>query len=312
VKLVFFIASILFTVSFNLYAAASQSTSSNLELKNNTAKVNIKVDQTKQSNPVVARAEKENKIPPNFFTISLYKPNYVLPFYYTGSPYNAAYEGQTPNQESLKKQEFKYQFSLKVPAWKNIHNSCSSLYLAYTQLSYWQLYNKNAFFRETDYEPEIFLSNELNYKLIKDINLTFVNLGASHQSNGFGNNLERSWNRTYLEIIFSKNNLMLDLKPWIIINDSTMRHYNPDIGDYLGHGQITVAYKLRSNVFSIRSYNLVEHGFSRSSAEVSWSFYLTPYIKGYAQFFSGYGQSLIEYNHRTNSFGLGVALSDWI
>ncbi|MFN7095894.1 MAG: phospholipase A, partial [Burkholderiales bacterium] len=26
----------------------------------------------------------------------------------------------------------------------------------------------------------------------------------------------------------------------------------------------------------------------------------------------GYGQSMIEYNHYTNSIGIGIALNDWI
>jgi len=35
-------------------------------------------------------------------------------------------------------------------------------------------------------------------------------------------------------------------------------------------------------------------------------------VKGYVQVFSGYGQSLIDYNRYTNGVGIGFALSDWI
>ncbi len=265
-----------------------------------------------EASAVEERAIKEENIPPNFFTIGFYKPNYIMPYYYTGSPYNTVYTGQTPNNEKLTRDEIKYQFSLKVPLWKNILNHPSTLYFAYTQLSYWQAYNKSAFFRETDYQPEIFLANEINYNLYKGLDLNFVNVGAEHQSNGFGNNLERSWNRVYIEGIASVGNLMVSARPWFIIHDHSLNEHNPNIGSYLGYMQVIAAYKYEKNVFSVRTYGLGVHGGRRTSAELAWSFPVTPYISGYLQVFSGYGQSLIEYNHRTNSAGIGIALSNWI
>ena len=65
------------------------------------------------------RYKNESKVPP-YFGIAFHNPNYILPYYYTGSPDNAVYGGETPDGESLKHGEFKYQFSLKVPLWKNI------------------------------------------------------------------------------------------------------------------------------------------------------------------------------------------------
>ncbi len=265
-----------------------------------------------KSNAVEERATKEEKIPPNFFAIGFYKPNYLIPYYYTGSPYNKIYLNQTPQNEKLTREEIKYQFSFKVPLWKDIFKRASTLYLAYTQLSYWQAYNKSAFFRETDYEPELFLSNEINYVIYKNLMVNFLNIGAEHQSNGFGNTLERSWNRVYVEGIFSINNLMVSLKPWIIIHDKSWREHNPNIGSYLGYAQMLLSYKMNKNVVSLRMTGLGVHGGRRTSAELSWSFPLTPYIGGFVQVFSGYGQSLIEYNHRTNSAGIGIAFSNWI
>ena len=266
----------------------------------------------REPNAVEERAVREETVPPNFFTIGFYKPNYVMPFYYTDSPFNKVYKHQTPGNEKLTRTEIKYQLSLKVPLWKNIFNTPTTLSLAYTQLSYWQAYNNSAFFRETDYEPELVLSHQFDRTLYRNFVFNFLNLGAEHQSNGFGNNLERSWNRVYVEGIFSLNNLMISLKPWVIIHDHSWREHNSNIGSYLGYTQVLVAYKLHKNVFSLRMTGLGVHGGRRTSAELSWSYPITPYISAYMQIFSGYGQSLIEYNHRTNSAGIGIALSNWI
>lgn len=259
--------------------------------------------------PVLERVKAEDKIPSNYFEIAFYKPSYILPYYYTGSPDNAAYQNTMPNQETLRHNEVKYQFSLKVPVWKKMFHSPSSLYLAYTQLSYWQLYARRAFFRETDYEPELFFANEFNWHLFKDAYVNFLNIGVCHQSNGDGNSLERSWNRIYAEAIMSTGNWMLSVKPWYVISENGK---NQDIAKFLGYGRVLVAYKCNRHVLSLQSHNLIEGHARRATAEATWSFPLIPYVKGYVQVFSGYGQSLIEYNHRTNSAGVGIALSDWL
>jgi phospholipase A1 len=259
--------------------------------------------------PVVERVYEEDKIPANYFGIAFHKPTYILPYYYTGSPDTGAYLGTTPNGERLKHAEIKYQVSLKAPIWKHINNSQTSLYLAYTQLSYWQLYNRRSFFRESNYEPELFAANELNFPLYKDWRVNFVNPGLVHQSNGLGNELERSWNRLYLEIVTSTDNWMINIKPWYVISENGR---NQDITNYLGYGRFLVAYKFCDQVISVQAHNLIEGGGRHATAELTWSFPLTPYMKGYVDVFSGYGQSLIEYNHRTNSAGVGIAFNDWI
>lgn len=266
----------------------------------------------KVTGPVEARASKEKKIPPDFFAITFYKPTYILPYYYTGSPYKKVYQNNTPNSENIERSEIKYQLSFKVPVWKNIFHTPSTLYLAYTQLSYWQAYNTTAFFRETDYEPELFLANEINIPIYHDWFINFLNVGAVHQSNGFGGNMERSWNRIYIEAISSTDHFMMSIKPWIVFHDSTMREHNPNIADYLGYGQILFAYKYYNQVITLQMHSLFEFSGRRLTGELTWSFPITSYLNGYLQVFSGYGQSLIEYNHRTNSAGIGIALSNWI
>jgi len=69
---------------------------------------------------------------------------------------------------------------------------------------------------------------------------------------------------------------------------------------------------INQQVINLRAYGLGVHGGRHTSAELAYSFPLTPYVYGYVQVFSGYGQSLIEYNHRTNSAGVGLAFNNWI
>ncbi len=271
-----------------------------------------KHNQSLQGSPVVARASEENRILENPFSIAFYKPTYVLPYYYTRMPDNAVYQGETPQGESLKKSEVKYQLSFKVPIWHRIFNLPSTLFFAYTQLSYWQLYDKSAFFRETDYEPEAFLANEVNLHLFGNWHINFLNLGAVHQSNGFGGSLERSWNRMYFNAIASNDNWVISIRPWYVFHDSTYERQNPNMAKYLGHEQITLACKYWGQVFTLEARNAIEHHGRYAAATASWSFPITKHFNGYLQVFSGYGQSLIEYNHRTNSVGVGIALSNWI
>jgi phospholipase A1 len=273
-----------------------------------------KIANETESSPVEERAEEEEEVAENNFAITFYKPTYILPYYYTASPYNRVYleDNRTPDGEKINSSEVKYQLSFKVPLWKNIFHHSSTLYLAYTQLSYWQLYNDDAFFRETDYEPELFLANEVNFHLFKDWSLNFLNVGVVHQSNGYGGDLERSWNRLYVEAVASKENWMVSFKPWYIVQDSSLEQHNSNIGEYLGYGRVLVAYKYSDQVFSLQAYNVIESGAQRPSTQLTWSIPLTSYLRGYVQVFSGYGQSLIEYDHRSNSFGIGIAFSDWI
>jgi phospholipase A1 len=270
------------------------------------------VEQANTKSTIQKRADGEATIMYNRFAIGFYKPTYILPYYYTASPDNQVYQGATPSDQSIKSSEAKFQFSLKVPVFVNLINDKNTLYLAYTQLSYWQLYSKSAFFRETDFEPEIFLSHKLKFFLGKDWYFDFVNVGAVHQSNGFGGNMERTWNRIYLEAVLSNNNWMVRLKPWYVIHDNSYKTYNPNLAQYLGYGQVVVAYQYNRHVLSFLGHSFFLKNGKRATVELSYSFPLTVHLNGYVQFFSGYGQSLIEYNHRTNSAGIGIALSNWV
>ena len=258
------------------------------------------------------RLHKEKAGHNNAFLVSLYRPTYIIPFNYTTKPYQKVYV-DTPQSQSLNQGEVKFQLSLKIPVWKNAFNDPNSiLYVAYTQQSYWQAYNHSAFFRETNYEPEVFLAHHFNRPLLGDWKLSLLTVGASHQSNGKGGILERSWNRIYGEAILANSHWMFSVKPWFVVRDNSYRRYNENLARYLGYERMLFSYKYHDHVFSVEARNTVESHFSRGAIQASWSFPLTTHLRGYTEFFSGFGQNLIEYDHHTNSIGVGIALTDWI
>lgn len=241
---------------------------------------------------------------PNF--VSLYRINYLLPYYYTESPYNAVYKNNTPDNQDLMQTEFKSQFSIEVPLVHNfLYNKNLSLHASYTQLMYWQFYARSQYFRETDYEPTLFI----NYHLYRN---WLLSSGFNHQSNGKGGEYERSWNRIFGIIQFSGEKWFTKIDAWgLIFQEQSSSLHNPDIEKYLGHEHLTFAYKLSDLVLTLELQN-IESGLTRGYVMGSLSYPMTNHMNLYAQYFNGYGQSLIEYDHRTQSFGLGVSFNGWL
>lgn len=257
-----------------------------------------------ESSALDKRIYEENVIDHNRFGISFDEPTYILPFYYTGNPDQDI--GPTPQNQKIMNEEFKAQLSLKFPIWPHIYGSTWSIGASYTQLSYWQVYTKSQYFRETNYEPALFISDHFRPSWL-------ASAGIVHQSNGRGGTYERSWNRIYGDLTFSGQHWMIMVNPWFLIfQKDTSDVHNPDIAKYLGYERVVVAYRYHHQEWAMMLRNSVESKFQRSALELSYSFPIHGLLHGYVQYFHGYGQSLIEYKTKTNSFGLGITLSNWI
>ncbi|STX28771.1 Phospholipase A1 precursor [Legionella beliardensis] len=252
------------------------------------------------------RVREKNKTKHYSNIVNLYHPNYILPYYRTGRPYQSIYWEATPNNQFIMQDELKAQISFLVPL---IHHLLDykplSLNFAYTQLMYWQVYADSQYFRETNYEPEFFIENYFNPYIATQI-------GINHQSNGRGGVLERSWNRVILQLQFSGTRWLAHIRGWALIDQAKSSDlHNPNIAYYLGYENLLFSYKFSSLKASIEAQNIAS-GLKRGFVQVTLSYPLLKALSIYGQFFSGYGQSLIEYDHRTTSFGIGVALNDWM
>jgi hypothetical protein len=51
---------------------------------------------------------------------------------------------------------------------------------------------------------------------------------------------------------------------------------------------------------------------NRSSFEVNWAFPLAQHLRGYVQFFTGYGENMIDMENNNTRIGVGIALTDWL
>jgi phospholipase A1 len=245
-----------------------------------------------------------------------HRPNYFLPGVYNDDGYSSEPYQQQFGDPSLQFDDFEAQFqiSLKVPLGVGLFKAFD-VYAAYTNRSFWQVYNSeiSSPFRDTNHEPEAWLQFAPEREFFGFKNLT-SSIGIVHQSNGRGGVLSRSWNRAYANFVFDRGNFAFGIKPWFRISEDADDDDNPDITDYLGHYELRVGYKRDNHVFSVMSRNNIESGFSGGAVELGWSFPLWkyPYLKGYIQYFRGYGESLIDYNQRVNRNGIGISLTDWL
>ena len=274
------------------------------------------VDQSIEPTVVADRLkeDQENILQP--FTLMAHKPNYFLAGAYNSKGYNPDLFREQYGDPSIEfdKAEAQFQISLKVPLGVGLFDRFD-IYAAYTNRSFWQVYNSDISspFRETNHEPELWAQFTPSWEVLGFTNLA-NSFGIVHQSNGQGGVLSRSWDRIYANFVFARGNFALGFKPWVRISEDAESDDNPDISDYMGHFELRAGYRWNEQVFSIMSRNNLESGFDRGAVELGWSFPLWkyPYLKGYIQYFYGYGESLIDYNQRVNRIGIGISLNDWL
>ena len=261
----------------------------------------------------------------NRFVLTPHKRNYILPLSYSDSPNTNPYKQAVNNNESeeglafsdLKHAEFEFQLSVKILIRENLFNDNGHLYLGYTGHSLWQVYNRktSAPFRETNHQPELILSFTNDFEIFGFRNVN-NEVSLNHQSNGQSGVLSRSWNRVMLNSVFEGDNFTFALNPWYRLPEDKSRYPgdpsgddNPDITDYMGNFQFTGAYRLQKNIFSVELRNNLKSE-NRGAVELAWTFPISSTMRGYINYFDGYGHSLIDYNDKQKVVGLGITFTD--
>jgi phospholipase A1 len=248
--------------------------------------------------------------------IRQYKPVYILPLFYTDSPNRAPSSpsaDHTAPSTDLRNVEAKLQISLKSKLAEDIFGDNGDLWFGYTQSSRWQVYSPNISrpFRETNHEPEAMFVWRTDYQL-GDWRGRYLSLGINHQSNGRSLPLSRSWNRVIAAFGFENEDWTATIRPWWRIPEQKNQDDNPDIASYLGRADLQLVHRLGRQQFSLLlRHNLQFNRDSRGALQLDYAFPLAGELRGHLQWFSGYGESMIDYNHRANYFGFGVSLLEW-
>ena len=254
------------------------------------------------------RLDYERSLKTNPFSFTPHKRNYILPASYSTNP-NQQRFAYIQEDTELQPVEIKFQLSVKVPVLPQLFSEKGSLHFAYTQTSWWQAYNEEASkpFRETNYTPEIFYTHEGRWRFL-GLNNTYNHLGYAHQSNGRTEPQSRSWNYLYATTAFSRGNWMLEARPRIKLPRFKGEDDNPDLEDYIGYLDLSLAY-----VNSRQEYVLTVKGnpeTERGGIQLDWSFPVYGKLRGLVQAYGGYGESLIDYDHENYRLSIGFQFTN--
>ena len=266
---------------------------------------------TREESDILRRQKLEKQVRDNPFVILPHKPNYILFGAYNSSRNEEPFKQQFPDENvKFENWESQFQISVKFPVIQDMFKDDLDLYFAYTNRSFWQVYagDISSPFRETNHEPEFWVQHPNDWNILGLTN-THNKVGLVHQSNGRGGVLSRSWNRVFAQLFFERGDLAFAIKPWFIVGETDD---NPDIEEFMGYFEFQGVYNWHRQTFGLLLRNNLRTSNNKGAAELTWSFPLYQKMRGYVQYFHGYGESLIDYNENNNTIGIGLQLTDWL
>ena len=246
-----------------------------------------------------------------------HRPTYFMPFSYTETPYDEPYadvlQDRWPGFQNV---EAMFQISVKYQIYQFDDANKYKLFVAYTNKSYWQIYNEKASrpFRETNHEPELIFQMSPNWGPINR-----VNIALNHQSNGQYQGFSRSWNRITAGLYHLNGNSVYGIEPWYRLKEETSGipddptdDDNPDIEKYLGYANFIWYKQHKKYSRMIRFGNNLRTKNNKGWAELELNFPIGQRLRGFIQYFEGYGHSLIEYDQYQRRLGFGIKITDYL
>ncbi|MGB5867396.1 MAG: phospholipase A [Arcobacteraceae bacterium] len=225
------------------------------------------------------------------------------------------------NEYTRDTNEAQFQISFKIPLVENIFNDQTDLFVAYTQNSFWQVYDDehSSPFRETNYMPEIFLQWQPDMKISTSI-LKEIQLSLIHQSNGQSIGASRSWNRAQVNMLLQRQNLFYGVELWERFKENQKSSPseargddNPNLEHYIGKQKYFIKYEADQYKITLAHQNdLFNYSTSRGNTKLDFVFpSMNSHFDFFIRYFHGYGESLIDYDVKINRISFGIILANW-
>jgi phospholipase A1 len=243
----------------------------------------------------------------------LYHPIYFIARYSDSLNYAPASPAHPLSPPlNLRRTEAKFQLSFKseIVSPDSFQRALNSdrfrLWLGYTQQSNWQVLDVNDSrpFRNSNYTPEFIVTTRLSNNDSPSLTPKLLNIGLwEHQSNGQSDPLSRGWNRSYLQGGWQlADNTSLLVRVWQRLSENPRSDDNPDIVSYMGRWDLL----LRRDLGRTRASLLLRGRF----VQFDWGVPVGS-SQFHAQITSGYGETLLDYNHRQTTVGIGYSFGAW-
>lgn len=232
------------------------------------------------------------------------------------SPYDPMYFiAGTESPDAKFQISFKYQLLNETGGLAQKAPALKGFYVAYTQTSLWDLSAPSAPFYDTSYKPAFIYSRE---RVVGREGVDWFRLdlqgGAQHESNGKDDVDSRSLNILFFRPTFvlgRDDDFQLTLQPrvWGYVGDLSD---NPDIDDYRGNFDLRTVLGWRRGL-QLSALGRMGHDGDNFSAQFDLTYPMMGIFGNFsfflqAQYFTGYGESLLGYNERSDIFRLGFAL----
>ncbi len=252
------------------------------------------------------------------FNYTAYRPNFFLPLRVMRSlnhEPNSPTRGPALNLPHYQRGETKLQLSMRTKVMEGLLLPQADLWVAYTQQSMWQLWNQaaSAPFRNSDFQPELIYVVPVPAALQAwplAWRWRLAQLGLVHQSNGQSGALSRSWNRVYAAVGLEQGDVTANLRLEQRTDPgSSHGDDNPDIVSHLGRLEAQLNWSPGRATSSLLWRPALR---GRGSVQLDWTYPVSKErpdgLRWYGQVFNGFGETMLDYNFRQTSVGLGLTL----
>jgi len=234
-------------------------------------------------------------------------------------------ENASLGKELETNQMVKLSYSMK---YQFFHKYKTGIYLGFTQVMFWDIFNESSPLSEINYNPDLFFRFESENNFIQDLDtglLEYLQLGIEHKSNGLAGSESRAYDRAYGQIelaLGDKNRISLNAKYFQFFQEFLPDWYISEVDDiaqYRSSWEFKTQMELDMGwAFFLPHIITLEAGPGGGSNQFDFTqgYQQLDVVFGdvfggmhpFVQVWNGYGEGLIGYNQSNLSLRIGIML----